>query len=210
MVSAIFALCDEYVSRYAALDPLYAAGRGIAGDFGAVTDLGPDGIAARAQLVHDTLHTLETLTAAGGLSDADRLAADHLRDRLTAERDWHALDEPLRLLNAVYGPLRVISGNVEEARPAVEDAADWERTHARLAAVPVMLASWRAALALGLERGLPAARRQAVETALRADRLAGVDGAPVERLPGAAPKSSARGVDAHRAPGWAAPCAYRK
>ena len=196
MVSAIFALCDEYVSRYAALDPLYAAGRGIAGDFGAVTDLGPDGIAARAQLVHDTLHTLETLTTAGGLSDADRHAADHLGERLTAERDWHALDEPLRLLNAVYGPLRVISGNVEEARPAVEDAADWERTHARLAAVPVMLASWRAALALGLERGLPAARRQAVETALRADRLAGVDGAPVERLPGAAPTSSARGVHA--------------
>jgi len=176
MVSAIFALCDEYVSRYAALDPLYAAGRGIAGDFGAVTDLGPEGIAARAQLVHDTLHTLETLTAAGALSGADRLAADHLRERLTAERDWHALDEPLRLLNAVYGPLRVISGNVEEARPAVEDAADWERTLARLAAVPVMLASWRAALALGLERGLPAARRQAVETALRADRLAGAPG----------------------------------
>jgi uncharacterized protein (DUF885 family) len=178
MASAVFALCDEYVNRYAALDPLYAAARGIAGDFGAVTDFGPDGIAARAELVHDTLHRLETLTTAGGLSEADRLAADHLRERLTAERDWHALDEPLRVLNAVYGPLRVISGTVAEARPAVEDAADWERTHARLAAVPVMLASWRAALALGLERGLPAARRQALETALRADRLAGVDGTP--------------------------------
>jgi uncharacterized protein (DUF885 family) len=191
MVSAVFAVCDEYVSRYAELDPVYGRGRGIAGDFGAATDYGPDGIAARADLVRGTLARLDALAGAGtwsvaqgrssdagwsgdtGWSAGDRLAAAHLRERLSAELAWHELDEPLRLLPAVLGPLRAICGVVAEGRPAVEDESDWAGTLERLRAVPVMLASWRRALALGLERGLPAARRQAVETAARADRLAG-------------------------------------
>jgi uncharacterized protein (DUF885 family) len=40
-----------------------------------------------------------------------------------------------------------------------------------------MLESWRAGLAVGLDRGLVAARRQAVESAAQADRYAGLDGA---------------------------------
>jgi uncharacterized protein (DUF885 family) len=167
----IFSLCDEYVTRYATVDPVYASGRGIVGDFGIATDYGPDGIAARADLVDDVLRRLDELTPTG---PADTLAATHLRERLSAEQDWHRLGEPYRQVRATFGPLRAISENVQHVRPRV-DEQDWQQVLARLNAIPQMLASWRAGLAIGLSQGLVGARRQALECALQADRYAGLD-----------------------------------
>ena len=43
MTSPIFALCDEYVTRWAALDPIAAGADGIVSDFVAATDHSPAG-----------------------------------------------------------------------------------------------------------------------------------------------------------------------
>src|SRR5690349_17039732 len=55
MGSPIFELCDDHVTRTAALDPVLATYLGIPGQDGQGTDYGPDGVAARAELSRDTL-----------------------------------------------------------------------------------------------------------------------------------------------------------
>jgi hypothetical protein len=54
-MTPVFELCDDYITRWAALDPVAAGSRGITGAFGAATDYGPDGHAARADLMTSTL-----------------------------------------------------------------------------------------------------------------------------------------------------------
>lgn len=166
-MTPVFELCDEHVMKSAALDPVAAGMRGVVGTFGAETDYTPDGYAARAGLIRSTLAALQRLPVT---SEADRRAADHLRERLEAEAAWHATGEPLRGLRAQFGMVNSLRDSVD-LLPRGDDEA-WARVAERLRAVPRMLAGWRRSLELGLEKGLPAARRQAVETAAQADRFA--------------------------------------
>ena len=57
-MTAVFRLCDNYVTRSAALDPVSAGMRGLSTEFGAATDFSPDGDAARAELIASTLAAL--------------------------------------------------------------------------------------------------------------------------------------------------------
>ncbi len=167
-MTAVFRLCDEYVTRSAALDPVGAGARGLTGEFRAATDYSPDGFAARAEL---TAATLSALASAAVTSQADRLAAEFLRERLEAKLAWHEAGEPLRLLRTPIGLTLAIRDSVDLLPRDGEDA--WRNIAARLAAIPGMLASWRASLDAGLERGLPAARRQAEQGAVEAEGYAG-------------------------------------
>ena len=173
-MTPVFSLCEEYVTRWAALDPVAAEMHGITADFGAGTDYGPDGVAARAGLIAGTLAALEPLTVT---SDTDRLAARFLRERLEAQLAWHEMNEPLRMLSAPIGLISSIRDSVDLLPRDGDDT--WRNIAARLAAIPAMFAGWRASLAAGLARGLPAARRQAVESAIAADRCAGAHDALV-------------------------------
>jgi uncharacterized protein (DUF885 family) len=173
-MTPVFGLCDDYVAKWAALDPVGAGMRGIVGDFGDATDYSPDGHAARAALIRGTLRELAALP---GTSEADRRAADHLRERLEADGAWHASEEPLRQLRAPFGLLSLIHDSVELLPRGGDD--QWRKVAGRLAAIPGMLASWRTSLDAGLRRGLPAARRQALESAIQADRYMGTHDALV-------------------------------
>jgi uncharacterized protein (DUF885 family) len=167
-MTPVFGLCDDYVTRWAALDPVAAGMQGLAGAFGAATDYGPEGYAAQAELITATLAALEPMDIA---SDADRLAAGFLRERLEAQLAWYQLDEPLRLVRAPIGQISFVRDSVDLLPRNGDD--DWRNIAARLAAIPVMFASWRASLDAGLDRGLTAARRQAVQAAVAADHCAG-------------------------------------
>src|ERR1700733_5088609 len=102
-MTAVFGLCDDYVTRWAALDPVAAGMQGLTGVFGAATDYSPGGFAAGAELRAAPLTALEPMSLT---SAADRLAAAFLRERLEAQLAWHQLNEPLRLGR---GPLGVVS-----------------------------------------------------------------------------------------------------
>jgi uncharacterized protein (DUF885 family) len=173
-MTPVFGLCEDYVTRWAALDPVTAEMHGITAAFGAGTDYGPDGVAARADLIAATLAALAPMTI---IPDTDRLAASFLRERLEAQRAWYQLNEPLRMLSAPIGLISLVRDSVD-LLPRDSDEA-WGNIAARLAAIPDMFASWRASLDAGLARGLPAARRQAVESAVAADRCAGAHDALV-------------------------------
>jgi uncharacterized protein (DUF885 family) len=167
-MTAVFRLCDEYVTRSAVLDPVAAGELGLSEAFGAATDYSPEGFAAQAELIAATLAALDGMAVA---SPTDRLAAVFLRERLEGELAWHQIGEPLRLLRSPIGLTSAIRDSVDLLPRDGEDA--WRNIAARLAAIPQMFASWRLSLEAGLARGLPAARRQAVEAATEAERYAG-------------------------------------
>jgi uncharacterized protein (DUF885 family) len=167
-MTAVFGLCDDYVTRWAALDPVSAGMLGIKGVFGPATDYSPDGFAARAELMTATLAALEPMSPT---SPADRLAAGFLRERLEAQLAWHQLNEPLRLVQAPIGLISSVRDSVDLLPRDGDDA--WRNIAARLAAIPVMFAGWRASLDAGLAQGLTAARRQAVQAAVAADHCVG-------------------------------------
>ena len=173
-MTPVFGLCEDYVTRWAALDPVAAEMHGVTAAFGAGTDYGPDGVAARADLIAETLAALGPMTVT---SDTDRLAAGFLSERLESQLAWYEMNEPLRMLSAPIGVISEVRDSVELLPRDGGDA--WRNIAARLAAVPAMFASWRASLDAGLGRDLPAARRQAVESAIAADRCAGVHDALV-------------------------------
>ncbi|NVI92684.1 DUF885 domain-containing protein, partial [Actinomadura sp. BRA 177] len=86
-MTALDDLAGRYTDAFAALDPCLAALMGIAGQEARLTDYGPDGAAARAELSRRTLAELGRVPVAG---DAGRVAAAVLRERLEVEV---ALDE---------------------------------------------------------------------------------------------------------------------
>ncbi len=173
-MTPVFRLCDDYVTRSAALDPVAAGMEGIDEAFGAATDYSPEGFAARAELITATLAALDELAET---SSADRLAAGFLRERLGAQLASHETGEPLRLLRTPIGLAHAVRDSVDLLPRDGDDA--WRNIAARMAAIPGMFATWRASLEAGLDRGLPAARRQAVEGAAEADRYIGSHGALV-------------------------------
>src|SRR5579863_2890132 len=118
-MTPVFGLCDEYMTRWAALDPVAAGMLGLTSEFGAATDYGPDGFAARADLMTATLAALGpmSLTSAG-----DRLAAGFLRERLEAQLAWHQLGEPLRMVRAPIGLISAIRDSVDLLPREGEDA----------------------------------------------------------------------------------------
>src|SRR5438309_1751618 len=111
MGSPIFELCDQHVTRLAALDPVMATYAGIREHGGRGTDYSPDGVNARADLSRDTLHRLAIAEAEADAEaeagadtpDADRLAALHLRERLEAQLGIFDAEEWKRDLAAHFG-----------------------------------------------------------------------------------------------------------
>ena len=212
MASAVFEVCERYVRGQAALDPVWGTMRGVAGAAGVSTDYGPEGIRARADLARATLAELDAVSpartqapgtggAGGEQAGPDVAAAGFLRGRLLADLAAVEIGEPLRALRAPFGLLATVRDSIDLMPKGSAD--DWAAVAARLAAIPEMLASWRDALALGLDRRLPAARRQAVEAALQADRYAdGATHAPVVAGYGDGPLTptlAAGAFDAHAA-----------
>jgi uncharacterized protein (DUF885 family) len=162
----MFRFCDEFVTRWAALDPV-GIGGSLAEPFSAATDYSPSGLEAWADLTSGTLAEL------GGVpvtSERDRLAAAHLRERLEAQLALYDAGEALRNLRTPFGLLSNVRDSVD-LLPRGSDE-DWRNIAARLRAIPEMFAGWRTSLDEGLARGLPAARRQAVEGAIQADKYA--------------------------------------
>ncbi|MFN8025126.1 MAG: DUF885 domain-containing protein [Acidimicrobiia bacterium] len=168
--SPIHELSDRYVERFAALDPITASGEGIGGHDHEMTDWSPEGCEARAD--HDRA-TLRELAGVELVDDADRIAADVLRERLELAIEEHEAGERLR-------DLRVLGSNVQAVRMAFDlmprdTVDDWEVVAERMALVPQGLSSIQDGLSEGVARGVVAARRQALGCVAQADVWGGRD-----------------------------------
>ena len=169
--SPVYGLAEEYVERFAALDPLGATGDGITGHDHEMTDFSPDGAAERAE--HDRA-TLRALAAADLTTDADRIAAEVMRERLELALVEYDGGERLRDLRVLGSPVQTVRMSFDLM--ARETADDWQTVAERMALVPQGLSSIEAALAEGVAQGIVAARRQAVACTRQTDTWGGVDG----------------------------------
>jgi len=169
--SPVFALADHYVERFAALDPLSATGEGIGGHDHEMTDYSPAGSDERAGHDRATLRALDALTPE---TDADRVAAEVLRERLVLALEEHDAGERLRDLRVLGSPVQYVRMAFDLMPNATPD--DWQVIAERLALVPQGLASIEAGFTEGAAQGIVAARRQAVACAQQADVWGGVSG----------------------------------
>lgn len=171
--SPIWALANDYVERSCALDPIKATAIGVPGYDDRLTDYSPDGVEERVALDRDTLIRLSAIEPT---TERDRVAAAFMTERLAASLDFADAGEHLRCLRNIASPLQSIRQVFDLMdRTSV---TDWELIARRMEAVPDALGSLRASLAEGLDRGLSAARRQALEAAKQAHVWAGGGDAP--------------------------------
>lgn len=165
-MTPMFRFCDEFVTRWAALDPV-GIGRFVTESFGAATDYSPAGYEARADLMSGALSAVDSVPVE---SERDRLAAADLRERLEAQLALYRTGQSLRDLRTPFGLVASIRDSLDLLPRGGDE--DWRNIAARLLAIPEMFTGWRASLDEGVARGMPVARRQAVEGAIQADRYA--------------------------------------
>jgi uncharacterized protein (DUF885 family) len=169
-VTEVFRLADSYVDELSVLDPFTATDLGISGHDDEVTDYSPDGVESRADLAR---RTLRALGQAAIESDADRIAAAVVRDRLEAELDGHRAGAPWRQLSNFDCPLMFVRMAFDLCPR--DTSEDWERIATRLSRIPDALDGFTASLRHGLAIGLIAPRRQAMVCAGQAATLGGLD-----------------------------------
>ncbi|MEU1836769.1 DUF885 domain-containing protein [Micromonospora chersina] len=171
---------DRLLRDLAALDPCTAVVEAGEQDVDGLTDYGPEGHQARADLAARALRELDGPPAVTPLHA-------HLAERLRTRIAFHHAGEDLRELHtAATGPLQLIRQAVEAAvpGPGAEGAAfeeGWARVGARLAAIPATLDGYARSLLLAAERGMPPTRRQVDLVTQRCGSWSDADAALVER-----------------------------
>jgi len=164
--SAVYRLADRYVEEKAALDPIFATSRGLAGHDDRLTDFSPEGQEALYELARLYWRQMSQLRGAGELSDADRVAAEVVLERLGVEIDQYEAGERWRDLRIIGSPVQSVR-SVFDLMPR-DTPADWETIAARMEGVPGALAGLEETLRAGVGRGVTAARRQVEECAAQA------------------------------------------
>jgi uncharacterized protein (DUF885 family) len=172
-LSPIYELADRYVEASCELDPIKATTIGVAGFDDRLTDHSPDGIEARAALDRDTLVELATLEPT---DDDDRIAAAFMTERLGSVLALVDADEHLRAVRNIASPVQRIRQVFDLM--STESTDDWAIVARRLGAVPLAVDQLLATLTEGIDRGIVAARRQAIVAAAQAATWAG-EGAAV-------------------------------
>lgn len=162
------AVAEQYVDDYAALDPVTATLVGIGGHDDRLTDLSPDGFAAREALRRDALLAARAATPT---DEREAVARDAFLERIGLE---------VELDDAGFGrdEFSVISSQVHDLRQVFDlmptDGEEaWTAIDRRLAAVPEAVAGYRTTLQEEAGRGRVRARRQYVEVADQLRRWTG-------------------------------------
>jgi uncharacterized protein (DUF885 family) len=168
-MSRIFEIAHKYVDDLAALDPSTATTLGIPGHEREMPDYSPDGAARIAALNKSSLQELQAETPAG---DRERVAREFMSERLTVQGELYEAGEQLRALRIIASPLQRARSIFDDMAKETEE--DWSNIAARLELVPRTLAGYRQSLNAGIQRGLLASRRQALEGAKQAETWSGV------------------------------------
>jgi len=150
------------------LDPIAATSRGVVGHDAEMTDYSPEGQASRASLDRETLAELSALQPPSAL---DRIAAEVMRERLQVALEQDEAGERLRDLRIIGSPFQSIRQCFDLMATTTEQ--DWEVLATRMERVPQALRSLEAGLREGVNRGVVAARRQALACAEQGEAWTG-------------------------------------
>ena len=154
-MSTVDEIADRYVEQYAELDPATATSVGIAGYDDRMTDLSPDGFAARAELDRETLTALSQAAAQAG---REHVARASMLERLGVQLERYDAGFETSELNVlaswVQGVRQVFDLMPVEGEQAQRDLL------ARMRAVPAAYAGLRQTYDQAASDGRVAARRQ--------------------------------------------------
>ncbi len=170
-MSQIYDIANEYVERYAALNPMSATSIGVPGYDDKMSDYSPTGADANAEL---NRRTVAALNAAAVEGERDRIARDAMLDDLQTSIDAYESSEHLRSLRVLGSPFQSIR-MVFDLMPR-DTEEHWSNIAARLALVPQALESYRQSLIEGARQSKTSSRRQAAGCAQQARVWAGADG----------------------------------
>ncbi|QCX28253.1 DUF885 domain-containing protein [Nocardioides jishulii] len=183
------ALADAYVDDYAALDPVAATYFGVEGHDHSLTDLSPDGFAAREELADRAFAAVESATP----SDArEAVARDAFLERLGLQRALSAAGYERSDFSVISSGLHSIR-EVFDLMPTEGEEA-WSTIASRLEAIPSTLTGYRVTLADEAARGRVAAARQYTEVAAQVERWTGQVGAGGDFFAGLVARSDASGT----------------
>lgn len=161
-------LADSYITRMAALDPIDATAWGVPGYDDRLPDLSPAGLEERAELQRTTL---AAVMAAPKPTDADRVAAEVMAERLSTSLALHDAGDAYRSVRVLRSPQDSVRRAFDLMPLAGE--GDWEVAAARLQAVPDALDGLRATLREGLARRMVSSQRQVAACAVQCDTWGG-------------------------------------
>jgi uncharacterized protein (DUF885 family) len=165
------AIANRHVDEVAAADPVAATEMGVPGQDDRLTDLSPDGFAAREELVR---RALTAATAARPTDEHEQVARDAFLERLGLQvemYDAHVPQSEVSVLTSGLHSLRSVFDLMD-----TEDDDAWERIDARLAAVPGTLDGYRQTLLREADSGHVSARRQLTEVADQLRHWTGQEG----------------------------------
>ena len=154
------AVSEQYVEEMAALDPIAATEYGIVGHDDRMTDLSPDGFAAREELVRSTLAKARAATPS---DQREQAAQDALVERLSLTLERSEAGVPQSEVSVIVSGLHDVRSVFDLMDTSTEEG--WHNIDARLAAVGPALDSYRRTLLESARVGLVSARRQYVEVA---------------------------------------------
>lgn len=158
-------LSDALVADFAVLDPVSASSIGLPADESAMTDLSPEGYAARTELF---ARALREVAAAEPTDEREQIAQESFLERV-------GLHQELAESGIARSEVSVIVSGAHDVREVfdlmpTETEQDWLHIRDRLSGVPAALAGWQVTLQQAAAEGHVSARRQYVEVAAQIDR----------------------------------------
>ncbi len=162
------ALAESWLETLLALTPELHVELGRPGREGEYSDLSPDGHAARAEAMRETLRHVERTEVH---DEEDEVTRAELQRTLGLALARHEAGEWRRDLDTMDSPVSAVR-DVFDLMPT-DTADDWAAVAVRLANVPAALAGYVASLRSGMEHRQTPAVRQVHAVAGQAERLAG-------------------------------------
>ncbi len=167
-MASVYDICDRYVERFAALNPIAATSMGVPGYDAEIGDFSPAGADRNVELARATIAELDAAPLDG---EGDRIAREALAGRLRIEIELHEAGEHLRALNILASPLQRVRGTFDLM--SRDDEQAWANVASRLSKVPGALDGYRERLNAGIERGLVSSARQTREVATQTEVWSG-------------------------------------
>ncbi|MDX8029552.1 DUF885 domain-containing protein [Lentzea sp. BCCO 10_0856] len=163
-MASVHDISNKFVSDYVALDPITATSLGFAGSDDQLTDLSPEGHAARDELA---VRALADITAAQPADASEEAARAVFLERTGLEHERYEAGEAESALNVIASPIQSVRDIFDQMPTDTPD--DWATIGRRLSAVPASLEGLRASLSHAASRGHVSALRQVTRVAEQCD-----------------------------------------
>ena len=148
-------IADAFVADYAALDPLAATYFGIPGHESELTDLSPDGFAARRDLAARSLAAMQDVEPT---DDRGRAAKDAFVERQSVALEQYDAGTTTSQVSIITSEAHSIRSVFDLMATSTEE--DWTNIDARLAGIPAAVDDYRATLTRSADHGDVSATRQ--------------------------------------------------